>query len=273
MGSGKLQSPSRLRSFGNRLIGLLVFALLPLSFCFAQVSPCSETGKPSGNLLPMPVVGYPTPLLKALYRRDLECVKFLLAAGADANEPRDPHDRTAMHRPAFQALHSHRLDLLAAVIEAGADIEATDGAPQATYGATGLTLLCWATYYASQYSTKGDIELVKYLLSRGARIDHGKADGFTPFMFATNGGRMELVELLFNAGADVNAASISGVTPLHAAGNYPEVVEFLLGHGAKMDPKDSFGHSIICDASIRKYPKKVATLIAHGATLEPACGH
>ncbi|MEO6393925.1 MAG: ankyrin repeat domain-containing protein [Pyrinomonadaceae bacterium] len=210
-------------------------------------------------------------MLRALHRRDLECVKFLLAAGADPNEPRDPYDRTASHRPAFEAIHSHRLDLLAAVVEGGADIEATDGAPQATFGGTGLTLLCWATFNASQDSTKGDIELVRYLLSRGAQVDHGKADGFTPFMFATEGGRMDLIELLFNAGADVNTANISGVTPLMAAGDFPEVVEYLLNRGANMDARISEGYSIICHAMVRKHTKKVATLVAHGAASDPAC--
>lgn len=263
MCSPKLDVRSSFR-LGTRLVGLLILTLLPISSGFAQKAPCSEAEAQLGKPLSTPIDGYPTPLLKAIKLRDLECVKFLLAAGADPNEPRNPNELTATHPTVVEAVLSHRLDILSAVVEAGADIEARSSV-------VGLTPLTLATFNASQSQFRGDIELVRYLLARGAQVDRGKTDGYTPLMFAAEGGRLELVELLFNAGADINGMSNSGYTPLFAAGDYPEVVEFLLSHGAKFETRPVRGYTIMCDAIWRKHTMKVAILIKHGAAADSAC--
>ena len=55
-------------------------------------------------------------------------------------------------------------------------------------------------------------------------------------------GNLRAVELLVKAGLDVNKQGDMGYTPLHYAST-PEVIAFLLAHGASRDIKSEFGNS------------------------------
>lgn len=57
-------------------------------------------------------------------------------------------------------------------------------------------------------------------------------------------GDLRSVELLVKVGVDVNLQGDMGYTPLHYA-RTPEVVEFLLTHGARKDIKNEFGKAPI----------------------------
>ena len=54
--------------------------------------------------------------------------------------------------------------------------------------------------------------LVKFLLDKGADLNHGGADGWTPLMYAINGKKLENMRLLLDRGADVEKADESGKT-------------------------------------------------------------
>ena len=82
----------------------------------------------------------------------------------------------------------------------------------------------------------GHVEVVRYLLDRGARLNH-TVEGVTR-CFALSGaataGHLDVVKLLVERGADVNA-SWAGMNPLLFAISYghPEVAAYLRQHGAK----------------------------------------
>src|SRR5262249_862512 len=115
---------------------------------------------------------------------------------------------------------------------------------------------------------KGQGEVVRLLLRRGANVDAADSDGWTALMWACRGGHLDIAETLLARGADisrtivdkranalhlaaqnghlaavraliphgaaVDAIEARGATPLHLAvnGGRAEVVQFLLDHGA-----------------------------------------
>lgn len=91
-------------------------------------------------------------------------------------------------------------------------------------------------YAASQ----GWVNLLAYMMSRGAWIDDGLQNGSALTAAAANG-RKEAVKLLLDHGGEVNKASEDGWTPLHAAclGHHLDVVSLLLERGADPDAHSS----------------------------------
>jgi outer membrane protein assembly factor BamB len=85
---------------------------------------------------------------------------------------------------------------------------------------------------------KGDVNLVKSLLDRGADVNAKARYDVTPLMAACDRGNIELVKLLIERGADVNAEdSFYHATPLGWAiqNNHVEVAKLLIQKGAKTD--------------------------------------
>jgi len=94
----------------------------------------------------------------------------------------------------------------------------------------------------------GSIKEVKKLLRDGADPDIADAHGLTPLHQAAYWGEYEIIDLLLKAGANVNAENNGkGWTPLHSAAvsggmrSRKEVIELLLGAGAKDAAKDKHG--------------------------------
>jgi uncharacterized protein len=104
-----------------------------------------------------------------------------------------------------------------------------------------------------------NLEAIKALVDGGADPLIPTERGTTPLMLAAGAGTdlarprspeeramaLHTVSFLAERGADVNAAGQFGWTALHAAAyqGLNDVVEFLAGHGAKLDTKDSFGQT------------------------------
>ena len=57
---------------------------------------------------------------------------------------------------------------------------------------------------------------------------------------AAHRGNLRAIELLVKAGLDINQQGDMGYTPLHRAST-PEVIAFLLAHGASQSIKNEFG--------------------------------
>lgn len=83
-----------------------------------------------------------------------------------------------------------------------------------------------------------------YDLDSAPRIDVNARDyeSNSVLNYACLWGNFRAVRLLVCAGADINTSGDMDVTPLHEAarGRFPDIVEFLLLHGAKQT-KDGFG--------------------------------
>lgn len=91
----------------------------------------------------------------------------------------------------------------------------------------------------------GCIEIVKYLIKRGAIVDRSEGQGaWTPLLYAAEQHHAEVVEYLLAHGANVNVISGAGESPLLAAmrgpisqygpkGNKDATIGILLKYGAK----------------------------------------
>jgi len=89
----------------------------------------------------------------------------------------------------------------------------------------------------------GNVEMVKYLINKGADPNVKNIDGWTALMFATDACYTDVVEFLLKSGADPNIQSVDGETPLMHA-SYMDCapdVQLLLSNRADPTLKDKNG--------------------------------
>jgi len=72
--------------------------------------------------------------------------------------------------------------------------------------------------------------------------------GWRPLHFAANNGHVDVVRFLLEKGANVNAQDHRGRTPLHLAAldGHVDVVRFLLEKGANVNAQDHRGRTPLC---------------------------
>ena len=120
--------------------------------------------------------------------------------------------------------------------------------------------------------------IVDQLLDLGAEIDardrhdHSPLErGNTALMYASAANRLETVQALFNhrRKPDVNARNGEGVTSLRLAVGVEnlELVQFLVGKGAKVNLPDSAGRSVLCETFLHKQYAVLDFLVAKGIDL------
>lgn len=191
---------------------------------------------------------------------DLAQVNTLLASGADVNEP------SRFGTPLHIASELGAVDVMAALIAAGADIEA-----EGRGGAHPLHLA----------AKKNQSAAVKLLIEHGAEVDSRDSFGFTPLMvaldfppegfdaaevliasgadlnaqdqpdrwtalhWAADKGRLEVARFLIANGADINARGVSDATPLHVAVIHRrlEMIRFLVATGADVNARNKNGET------------------------------
>ena len=224
----------------------------------------------AGAKLNVPAADLSTALNLAIQNGFYDVASFLVDKGADINQA-DVLDCT----PLFLAVHARNMDtsvgipwvvtadalpLMKKLLDKGADPNhrvkftpafrknnASSGSPWLDYG--GATAFMRA-------AAAGDMPGMRLLLQYGADPNMQTSHGLTPLGAAAGIGymggmskewsreqRYESVKFLLDLGGSVQASDSVGRTPLHGAAalGYPEVVQLLVDHGARLDAKDKGG--------------------------------
>jgi ankyrin repeat protein len=181
-------------------------------------------------------------LMLAAQRDDVGDVQKLLAQGAKIGAT-DVLGRTPLHHAAIFG----RAKVVEYLLDKGAKIEARmDDRQSSKQGATPLHCV------VDHQMNERDLDTLKVLLSRGAKVDAENSFGETPLHLAAFHAQVEAATLLLDSPdrmADspdkeywrVNKKNDYGETPLHEAHNSSdrlEMIRLLCSRGAKLDARD-----------------------------------
>lgn len=149
-----------------------------------------------------------TPLLFAVWNVDnTDVVRALIESGADL-EAKDRSGDTAL----IIAARKGRVSSLNALIAAGANVNA-----RSTQNGTTALMAAAALNDSSDRVPANRIAIVKALLTAGADVNAKQDNGHTALMFAAIGGHTAVTRTLVEAGADVNARNVDGDSALALA--------------------------------------------------------
>jgi ankyrin repeat protein len=181
-----------------------------------------------------------TPLALAAVNGNPSIVEALLKAGADANASL-PEGETAL----MTAARTGRPEALAMLLDHGADVNAQESW-------LGETALMWA-------AAQNHADAVKVLLAHGAKPDvHSNATsykrrvqgqtvlprgGFTALMYAARENALDAAKVLIDGGAGLDQGDPDGVTPLLLAiiNAHYDMAALLVEKGAGVNVADSTG--------------------------------
>ncbi|MDD5456115.1 MAG: ankyrin repeat domain-containing protein [Candidatus Margulisbacteria bacterium] len=139
-----------------------------------------------------------TALIKSIKQNNDKIYKLLINAGADVNY-RD-NDK---HTPLMFAIYYNQEKFVRDLIKRGADIHARDREREKPV----FTLAV----------EKGNMNIIKLLFSKGARVNDEDRVGWTALMTAAEQGNPALLNMLVKAGAKINHICKNGWTPLFRA--------------------------------------------------------
>ncbi|MBS3776732.1 MAG: ankyrin repeat domain-containing protein [Bacteroidales bacterium] len=142
------------------------------------------------------------------------------------------------------------------------------------------------SYLVNTACYRGNLNMVQFLLDKGARVDVIADDGATPLVWAGKGDKTgDIVRLLLEKGADVNAENKLGTSAFdNAVRSYCvskeppaiRVLEILVSHGADVDnpiPEgEAAGYTNLAAAIIWEKPELSKFLIDHGADVNHVAG-
>ncbi len=114
---------------------------------------------------------------------------------------------------------------------------------------------------------RGNPELVRLLIERGADVNETLPNGYSPLFVACINRDVMSAQILIKKGANLENASPEGFTPLMAAcqSGSAEVVELLLSYGVNMDRKDNHkGMTALHIAAYASNPWIIHMLLAKG---------
>jgi ankyrin repeat protein len=235
-----------------------------------------------------------TPLAFAARANDVECVKILLAAGADVNEVTGYG-----WSPLLIATQNRYYKLASYLLDHGADPNlANKGGWVPLYLATDNRNIESGDYPVRKPDID-HLEFIKLLLDKGANVNARMKDstetrtvftnqwldenGATAFLRASQSGDLALMKLLLSRGADPKIATTLGVTALHVAAGIGwvegityewsthdtvEAVKMLLDLGLDPNAQADTGRVALHGAGHKGSTEVVQILADHGAKLD-----
>jgi ankyrin repeat protein len=198
--------------------------------------------------------GLGPPLFVAATSGSQECVRVLLAAGADP-VVEGPDGLTALYEavagsdvdiarellehdpkldvekapseqvtPLMRAIGLRNTELVSLLLEHGATVNFADRS-SVEFTKTPLSLAC----------LQGDLDIVKLLLAKGADVNYAEDGSDAPLLSATTGSLAVTKHLLLDETIDVKWTASDGTTALHMASFDPSLVTEFLQRGAHID--------------------------------------
>lgn len=223
---------------------------------------------PKGRTAEEAKIAGSTPLIGATKYNNPEAVKLLLENKANPN-----HQNQSGISALMLASEQGFFECVKNLCEGDADVElAPSGKTALSMNLSGQTPLFCA-------AKEGHLEIVKYLLDRGANPNATNHYGVSVLWIPCQRGLTNIVELLLEKGASPEIApsgieaeerSISGWTPLYAAikSRQYAVVKILLGHGADPNAVTSLGSTPFLLASEIGDLEVIKCFVEHGANLD-----
>ncbi|KAM6220676.1 ankyrin repeat and SOCS box protein 3 [Rhynchocyon petersi] len=173
----------------------------------------------------------------------LKIVRTLLDLGADPNE-RTPEETT----PLFLAVENAQMNVIKVLLRYGSDINGSHSMSK------------WNALHQAAY--QGSVDIIKFLLKKGADKECEDDFGITPLFVAAQYGKLESLTTLISCGADVNCQSLDRATPLFIAAQegHFECVKILLS--SRADP------NLYCNDDRWQLPIHAAAQMGHTKILE-----
>jgi ankyrin repeat protein len=148
-----------------------------------------------------------TPLRYAERTRSWMAMELLLQNGAKTDDPESPSWRTESWGQAalWECAQKGYKKLLEFVLNCGTDVNASVGVPKS------LQEKCTLLHIASLCN---QVEIVRFLLERGADLNSRNANDDTAFHFAARSGNVDIMKLLIDKGISANLTNTPANTPL-----------------------------------------------------------
>ncbi|XP_033218410.1 serine/threonine-protein phosphatase 6 regulatory ankyrin repeat subunit B-like [Belonocnema kinseyi] len=217
-----------------------------------------------------------TSLHRAVAANNVQLVQYLLKHGVNVNATTNDNKFTPLH----YAVAVGNISIVESLLNTGADLQAefinekwltwkNSSVLNIVSGCTKLNTLSSGFIYSKGCHPKVifDIEMVKFLLERGAKTevqDYDKNDrGLTPLERACQAGRMDVLQLLAKYQANFHRVNDKGCTILHHAviGGNIEIIDLLLRMNFNINSRNLKGHSSLCHATNENSKMDAVSLI------------
>lgn len=193
-----------------------------------------------------------SPLDEAVLHNQADATRFLISRGLSPNAQSAEDGRGPLH----EACVKGNADLVPVLLAAGANPETRDN--------SGQSPLDLALAYKN-------VATVKSLLSGGGpTVRQSLQSAASAMENATMRGQVEIVRLLVSSGLDVNGKTSGGTTYLHDAAlkGQARVAAVLLDAGARIDARNRIGGTPLHDAALGGDVKVITLLLDRGAAVD-----